>query len=77
MGKNQMKKNEWIYLANAMWTYAEKHDGKISSLLKELIKNINENMEVIIDDMGTNGKVIRSERYSNTNATNKNDRERS
>jgi hypothetical protein len=72
-----MKKNEWIYLANAMWTYAEKHDGKISSLLKELIKNINENMEVIIDDMGTNGKVIRSERYSNTNATNKNDRKRS
>ena len=72
-----MKKNDWVYLANAMWTYAEKHDGKISSLLKELIKNINENMEVIIDDMGTNGKVIRSERYSNTNATNKNDRERS
>ena len=72
-----MKKSEWIYLANAMWTYAEKHDGKISSLLKELIKNINENMEVIIDDMGTNGKVIRSERYSNTNAANKNDRERS
>jgi hypothetical protein len=72
-----MKKNEWIYLANAMWTYAEKHDGKISSLLKELIKNINENMEVIIDDMGTNGKVIRSERYSNTNATDKNDRKRS
>ena len=72
-----MKKSEWIYLANAMWTYAEKHDGKISSLLKELIKNINENMEVIIDDMGTNGKVIRSERYSNTNATDKNDRKRS
>tara|TARA_B100000902_G_C27224913_1_gene871631 strand:- start:940 stop:1158 length:219 start_codon:yes stop_codon:yes gene_type:complete len=72
-----MKKSEWIYLANAMWTYAEKHDGKISSLLKELIKNINKNMEVIIDDMGTNGKVIRSERYSNTNATNKNDRKRS
>jgi len=72
-----MKKSEWIYLANAMWTYAEKHEGKISSLLKELIKNINENMEVIIDDMGTNGKVIRSERYSNTNATDKNDRKRS
>tara|TARA_R100001460_G_scaffold74000_2_gene114929 strand:- start:1083 stop:1301 length:219 start_codon:yes stop_codon:yes gene_type:complete len=72
-----MKKSEWIYLANAMWTYAEKHDGKISSLLKELIKNINKNMEVIIDDMGTNGKVIRSERYSNTNATDKNDRKRS
>ena len=72
-----MKKNEWIYLANAMWTYAEKHEGKISRLLKELVFKLNTNMEVIIDDMGTNGKVIRSERYSNTNATNKNDRERS
>ena len=56
-----MKKNEWIYLANAMWTYAEKHDGKISSLLKELIKNINENMEVIIDDMGEHDKTIGSD----------------
>ena len=72
-----MKKNEWIYLANAMWTYAEKHEGKISRLLKELVFKLNTNMEVIIDDMGTNGKVIRSERYSNTNATNNNDRERS
>ena len=72
-----MKKNEWIYLANAMWTYAEKHEGKISRLLKELVFKLNTNMEVIIDDMGTNGKVIRSERYSNTDATNKNDRKRS
>ena len=77
MGKNQMKKNEWIYLANAMWTYAEKHEGKISRLLKELVFKVNTNMEVIIDDMGKNGEIVRSERYSNTNATNKNDRKRS
>ena len=36
-----MKKNEWIYLANAMWTYAEKHEGKISRLLKELVFKVN------------------------------------
>jgi hypothetical protein len=72
-----MKKNEWIYLANAMWTYAEKHEGKISRLLKELVFKVNTNMEVIIDDMGKNGEIVRSERYSNTNATNKNDRKRS
>ena len=77
MGKNQMKKNEWIYLANAMWTYAEKHEGKISRLLKELVFKVNTNMEVIIDDMGKNGETVRSERYSNTDATNKNDRKRS
>ena len=61
-----MKKNEWIYLANAMWTYAEKHEGKISHLLKELVFKVNTNMEVIIDDMGKNGETVRSERYSNT-----------
>ena len=72
-----MKKNEWIYLANAMWTYAEKHEGKISRLLKELVFKVNTNMEVIIDDMGKNGEIVRSERYSNTDATNKNDRKRS
>tara|TARA_B100002019_G_C21240687_1_gene585391 strand:- start:923 stop:1141 length:219 start_codon:yes stop_codon:yes gene_type:complete len=72
-----MKKNEWIYLANAMWTYAEKHEGKISRLLKELVFKVNTNMEVIIDDMGKNGEIVGSERYSNTNATNKNDRKRS
>ena len=36
-----MKRNDWVYLANAMWTYAEKHEGRISDLLKELIIEIN------------------------------------
>ena len=77
MGKNQMKKSDWIYIASAMWAYSEKHEGKISRLLKELVFKVNTNMEVIIDDMGKNGEIVRSERYSNTNATNKNDRKRS
>tara|TARA_X000001382_G_scaffold111643_1_gene88579 strand:+ start:29 stop:202 length:174 start_codon:yes stop_codon:yes gene_type:complete len=47
-----MKKSEWVYLANAMWTYAEKHEGQISHLLKELVITVNKNMEMIINDMG-------------------------
>ncbi|BCV03180.1 MAG: hypothetical protein CM15mV62_500 [uncultured marine virus] len=47
----QMKKSEWIYLANAMWTYSEKHEGEISRLLKELVISVNKNL-VIIDDLG-------------------------
>jgi len=46
-----MKKSEWIYLANAMWTYSEKNEGEISRLLKELVINVNKNL-VIIDDLG-------------------------
>ena len=68
-----MKKSEWIYLANAMWTYAEKHDGKISSLLKELVKTINKNMEMIIDELDDNGENVRSDRPNDTNATNSDD----
>ena len=36
-----MKKSNWIYLANAMWEYSEKHTGRVSDLLKELIKEVN------------------------------------
>tara|TARA_R100000734_G_C3298491_1_gene89425 strand:- start:569 stop:787 length:219 start_codon:yes stop_codon:yes gene_type:complete len=68
-----MKKNEWIYLANAMWTYAEKHDGKISRLLKELVITCNKNMEMIINDMGSNGKNVRSDRPNDSNPTNRDD----
>ncbi len=56
---NLMKKSEWIYLANAMWTYSDKHEGKISSLLKEVVIKLNKNMEVIIDDMGNNEQDAR------------------
>ena len=47
-----MKKSDWIYLANAMWEYSEKHEGRVSQLLKELVIEVNKNKEMIIDDMG-------------------------
>tara|TARA_R100000700_G_scaffold38300_1_gene49467 strand:+ start:16848 stop:17018 length:171 start_codon:yes stop_codon:yes gene_type:complete len=56
-----MKKSEWIYLANIMWDFSDTHDGKLSILLKELIQKINENMEVIIDDMGEHDETIGSD----------------
>lgn len=68
-----MKKSEWIYLANAMWTYAEKHDGKISSLLKELVIIGNKNMEMILNELADNGENVRSDRPTDTNATNSDD----
>lgn len=49
---NRVNKNEWVSLANMMWTFSETNDGKMSKLIKELILKINENMEVILDDMG-------------------------
>ena len=67
-----MKKNEWIYLANAMWTYAEKHEGKISDLLKELVYKINTNMEMIIDDRLENDEpIVRIHERKDTNGTSK------
>tara|TARA_R100000149_G_C5880429_1_gene145472 strand:- start:5643 stop:5870 length:228 start_codon:yes stop_codon:yes gene_type:complete len=46
-----MKKSDWVYLANAMWTYSEKNEGRISGLLKQLIKEINNNKEMITNGM--------------------------
>ena len=67
-----MKKNEWIYLANAMWAYAEKHEGKISDLLKELVYKINTNMEMIIDDkLDKHEPNVRINRRDNTDSANK------
>lgn len=63
-----MKKSEWIYLGNAMWRYAEKNEGKISNLLKELIIKINKG-EVIIDDDNEDGKIARGNRRIDPNTT--------
>ena len=71
-----MKKNDWIYLASAMWEYAEKHDGKISSLLKELIISVNKNMEMIINEMDTDEQNARINGHHVTNTTGNNDFER-
>ena len=63
-----MKKSEWTYLANAMWAYSEKHEGKISNLLKELIIKINKG-EVIIDDNDKNDEINGSDRITDANTT--------
>ena len=65
-----MKKNEWLYLANAMWKYAEQHNGKLGDLLKELVKTINKNMEMIIDDNETISKDAGSKRRYDPNSSN-------
>ena len=66
-----MKKSEWDYLAKAMWTYSEKHDGKISRLLKELVKKIHNNMEVIIDGMDKPSETTTSNRQNEADSDNK------
>tara|TARA_S200002703_G_scaffold100158_1_gene86505 strand:+ start:72 stop:296 length:225 start_codon:yes stop_codon:yes gene_type:complete len=67
-----MKKNDWVYLANAMWTYAEKHEGTISDLLKELIIKVNKNKEMIIDDrLEDDEPNVRIHKGQNTNSTSK------
>jgi len=63
-----MKKSEWLYLGNAMWRYAEKNEGKISNLLKELIIKINKG-EVIIDDNEKIYEIIRSDGVIDSNTT--------
>ena len=70
-----MKKSEWTYLANAMWSYSEKNEGKISNLLKELIIKINKG-EVIIDDNDENDETIRSDGTIDPDSTNNFDFER-
>jgi hypothetical protein len=68
-----MKKSEWNYLAKAMWEYSEKHEGKISRLLKELIRLIHNNMEMIENDMGKYEQNDASNRPIDTDSTDKSD----
>ena len=68
-----MKKSEWNYLAKAMWEYSEKHEGKISRLLKELIREINNNKEMIENDMGKYEQNATSDRPIDTDSTDKSD----
>ena len=63
-----MKRNDWDYLAKAMWEYSEKHEGKISNLLKELVIKIYKG-EVIIDDMGEFKQTNGSNRPIDNNTT--------
>ena len=64
-----MKKNDWIYLANAMWEYSEKHEGRISQLIKQLIKEVNKNKEVMIDDNEEISEITGSERVYDSNSS--------
>lgn len=67
-----MKKSEWIYLANAMWAYSDKHEGEISRLLKEVIIRLNKNKEMIIDDrLEDDEPIVRIHEGENTNTTSK------
>jgi len=68
-----MNKEEWVYLGSAMWAYAEKHNGKIGSLLKELVILINKNKEVIYDDMGKYEQNATSDRPNDTDSTSNSD----
>ena len=68
-----MKKNDWVYLANAMWTYSERNEVKISILLKQLIKEINNSKEMIENDMGKYEQNATSDRPIDTDSTDKSD----
>lgn len=68
-----MKKSDWIFLAKAMWEYSEKNEGRVSSLLKQLIKEINNNKEMIENDMGKYEQDATSNGPIDTNSTNKSD----
>jgi len=71
-----MKKSEWDYLSKAMWSYSEKHEGTISSLLKELIQLVNLNLftenieEVNIYDNDENDEITRSNGTIDSDSTN-------
>ena len=68
-----MKKSDWIYLANAMWTYSENHKSRkhqrINRLLKQLVIEVNKNKEMIIDDMGKYEQNATSDRPIDTDST--------
>ena len=63
-----MKRNDWDYLAKAMWEFSEKHEGKISDLLKELVIKTYEG-KVIIDDNDKNEQTTGSNRIFDPNQT--------
>jgi|TARA_R100000951_G_scaffold10728_1_gene9077 nucleoid DNA-binding protein len=68
-----MKKSDWMYIAKAMWEYSEKHEGRVSQLLKQLVIEVNKNKEMIIDDMGKYEQDARSNRPVDTDTTSSED----
>jgi len=67
-----MKRKEWLYLARLMWAYAnEREDSRVSPLLKQLVREINTNSEVMIDDMDKFSKINASNLPRNTEQSSK------
>ncbi len=56
-----------------MWNFADNTNGRVSPLLKELIRKINKNQGVILDELDNNVQVARSDRQQKPNATSKDD----
>jgi hypothetical protein len=52
-----------------MWEYSEKHEGRISQLLKQLIREVNKNKEVMINDNEEISEITRSERVYDSNSS--------
>lgn len=45
-----MKQSDWEYLARNMWTYAKENNGRMQSLIFELVSKINQNKGIIVDE---------------------------
>ena len=67
-----MNKKDWKYIGHAMWVYAENNEWRnqrVAALLRQLIKEVNNNKEMIEDDMGKYEQNARSNRPNNANTT--------
>jgi len=71
-----MKHKDWVYISRLMWVYAENNERlnqRISRLLKELVKTINENKGGIIDDYDKDDKINGSNTGFEPNTTSNTD----
>jgi hypothetical protein len=67
-----MKRNEWNYLAKAMWRFAEiETTGKLSPLIKEMVIKVNKNIEVILNELDEPKSLTASDGHETTNTTSK------
>ena len=66
-----MKKSDWMFLSKAMWNFADKTNGRVSTLLKELVQKLNKNQGVIVDELDDNVQTVGSNRQQKPNATSK------
>lgn len=45
-----MKKSDWIYLSSNMWSWAKDNNGRMQSLIFEMISKINQNVGIVVDE---------------------------